>query len=105
MRLKIKCSQTLKNSVYYGGCTKKQRYWWLYDIGRSKFLGMGNAYRRGLDPLDAEIDLVPGSYEIGCGPSGKNGVRQSFELLADESGTMGITWLYPTEPIAEIEGV
>ena len=104
MRIKIKCSQTLKNSVYYGGCTRNQRYWWLYDIKRSKFIGIGNAYRRGIEPLDATVDLPPGSYEVGCGP-GRAGIRQSFELAADEAGRMGITWLYPEEPIAEIEGV
>ncbi len=92
MRVRIQVQKKLKNSVYYGGCNKSQRYWWVRDITRNCWVDLGNQYISGNESLDTTADILPGVYHVGCGPRGTRGICEMFELLFDDAGKMGFVY-------------
>ncbi len=87
MKVKIQTQGALLNNVYYGGCSKTQRYWWVYSYTKKAFVDIGNRYMQGNRPLDIELDLPAGVYELGVGPHGPRGIRHKFEVPEDDHGT------------------
>lgn len=87
MRVQIQTQRMLLNSVYYGGCSKAQRYWWLWSFGKKRFVDIGNRYAQGNKPLCVELDLPAGVYELGVGPGGIKGIRHKFEVPEEDHGT------------------
>lgn len=59
---------------------KDQRYWWIWDYARKRFVNLGNKYIQGNQYPEIEVDLEPGLYDMGCGPRGPRGIRQRFEV-------------------------
>ncbi len=103
MRVRIRIRKKLKNKVYYGGCQKAQRYWWVRDLSRNCWVDIGNQYMPGNVELDAAADILPGVYHVGCGPKGPRGVFEIFELTYDDAGNMG--FVYDDRSELELGGV
>ena len=81
MLVRIQSSRTLANSVFFGGCASpQQRFWWMRDLTRCRWVDLGNRYMEGNKPIDVEVELEPGDYEAGCGPRGRRGIRCKFTV-------------------------
>lgn len=92
MRVLIECSQCLSRDVWRQS-RQGQRWWWLLDLDRREFVALDRpvSFLRSLfeqlgllpmhpglhsarRPLRTEVDLPPGRYRLGCGPT-QQGIR------------------------------
>jgi len=74
----IEANAGISNTTFHRRCQGRQGYWWLKSSS-GEFVKIGS--HRGDQSLKLDLDLTPGVYTLGCGPSGKHGHREMIEVV------------------------
>lgn len=78
-KTKITNRSSISNTTYHKRCKSEgQRHWWLRGPDGG-FIDLGGRHRGDRD-IEVELDLPPGTYTLGTGPSGKFGIRETITV-------------------------
>lgn len=83
----VSSSSRLSNSAFHrsGGNRSGQARWWLR--GPDGFIEIPQV--RGDSRFSERLDLEPGHYTLGTG-TGRDAIRETFDVVANDDGTHGI---------------
>ena len=103
MKVTVENESTLSNATFHRRCSGWQGYWWLRGA-EGDFVDVGQ--HRGDRGIRVELDLSPGTYTLGCGPHGKQGVRETIVVSASDPDSAGDdemtgTTLYHIEEVGQ----
>lgn len=78
-RTTITNSSRMSNTTYHQRCSSDgQRHWWLRDE-HGDFVELPQRCRGDRD-IEVTLDLTPGIYTLGTGPTGRHGVRETITV-------------------------